>query len=103
MTPDQAMVALAQKAAQVRNAGLPEDLLDSPIKIATQVAAQVRMEASRRGHGIGVRVSQKGAIVRVTVVGPYASRYRGAIADALTQRLPQVSTEVRAMITRRAK
>ena len=103
MTPDQAMDKLRERANQVRDAGRAEDLLGPAQQVARQIATQVRMEATRRGHTIGVRVMSKAGGIRVTVTGPYAGRYRDALSKAFDQQLPRVTTEIRSMITRRAK
>lgn len=73
-----------------------------PAQRAVQaIARDIRAEAARRGDRIGIRVLQRKDGVRLTVTGPAANKYRGAVQKAMESRAPAIKAEIRALLTRR--
>jgi hypothetical protein len=79
---------------------------DAPVvveKIAKEIAQQVRLQAIRNGHSIGIRIVRRTNGVRITLTGPQAQRYRKPLEDAMRAQVPRAAAEIRVLMTRRAK
>lgn len=93
--------AMKQNVAELRAAGENAPVILE--RAATEVAKAVRASATRNGHHVGIRVVRKSSGVRVTITGPQAARYRKPVQDELQRRVPEITAEIRTMITRRAQ
>jgi len=102
MKPDEAGRQLASLSEDVKAAGEGVSL-EPLLQAAQQVAQQLRLQASRSGHSIGIRVAQRGQGVRLTVTGRHAIRYRRIASQELSQLMPGAQAEIRAQITRRVR
>lgn len=102
MTPEQASDALRSTSDAIRAAG-EEATAEPLLKMASQVAQEVRALAAQSGHSIGIRVASKDRGIRLTVTGRQAGRYRQLVERRIDTLMPEVKTEIRAMVTRRVK
>lgn len=98
MKPEDAVKPLKQAADDLRAVRPdPQPLLEA----AKEVTSLLRANAARAGHSVAIRVIGTGDGVRITVVGPQASRYRALARREMDARMPGVKAEIRAQITRR--
>jgi hypothetical protein len=67
---------------------------------AKQAASLVRANASRAGHSVQIRVASKHDGVRITVVGPQATKYQHLVNKTMDELMPGVHAQIRAQVTR---
>jgi hypothetical protein len=65
------------------------------------IARDVRSEAARKQHRIGIRIVRRREGVRITITGPDANRYRQPVQKLLEERAPLLKAEIRTMLTRK--
>lgn len=70
-------------------------------KMVADIARDVRAEATRRRHQIGIRIARRREGVRITITGRDANRYRRPVQEALEKRAPLLKAEIRTMLTRK--
>lgn len=101
VNPEEGAAELARRAAKLK--GLDAELPLAAEQAARDVAAGVKGMAQRNGHKVAIRVIAQGSVVRLTVVGPQAVRYRRLVEVEMKRRVPDIQAEIRTQITRRAR
>jgi len=102
MRPSEVNRELDDQAAKIKAAG--EHLDVTPLVAAARAAIQaVRTAAQQNRDPVGVRLVEKPNGIRLTVTGPKAARYRTLLEREMNARMPEASTEIRALITSKVK
>jgi hypothetical protein len=102
MNPSDAGRGLDDQAAKIKAAGDHVDL--TPLVQAARAAIQVvRAAAQQHRDPVGVRLVEKPNGIRLTVTGPKAARYRTLLEREMNARMPEATTEIRALITSKVK
>jgi len=102
MRPEEAMGHLNKAVDDIAMAQQGVEL-HPLVQACHQVAQNIRAHAARAGHGISVRVVERGSSVRMTVRGQQATRYRTLASQMLERQMPDAKAEIRAQITRKAR